>query len=135
MGDLLPPGKMIPAQSMRKHDGGTAAGALVVDFRALPLNKAARNGSRISRCGRLLFLRLTAGRHNHASRGKTGKFRKVTPCDHVRHHSGIPLLSSTRPASLALPLQRVKRQSLRRRALFPWAHEDNPPTPVFFGKE
>src|SRR5216683_4158854 len=83
MGDLLPPGKMIPAQSMGKHDSGTAPGALVVDLGASVLNKAACNGGWVSVCGPLFFLRLPAGRHKRASSGKAGELGEVTTCDHA----------------------------------------------------
>ena len=82
MGDLLPPGKMIPAQSMGKHDRRTAPGALVVDLGARVLNKAARNGGWVSVCGRLFFLRLPAGSYQRASSGEGGELREVTTCDH-----------------------------------------------------
>src|SRR5258708_22048853 len=82
MGDLLPPGKMIPAQSMGKHDRGTAPGALVVDLGASVLNKAACNGGWGSVFGRLFFLRLPPRRHKPASSGKAGELREVTTRDH-----------------------------------------------------
>src|ERR1700693_6581865 len=55
MGNLLPPGKLIPAQSVGKHDGWSSARALVVDLGARALNETARNGS-ISDFRRLTLL-------------------------------------------------------------------------------
>jgi len=68
---------MIPAQPMGKYDCRTATGALVVDLRACVLNKAARNGSRISSYGSLLFLRLSARRYKQASSGDAGEFCEI----------------------------------------------------------
>ena len=81
MGDLLPPGKMIPAQSVRKHDGWSGAGALVVDLGARALNETARNGS-ISDFRRLPLLRLSAGRYQHTSGGEACEFREIATRDH-----------------------------------------------------
>ena len=92
MGDLLPPGKMIPAQSMGKQDCGAGPGALVVDLGARVLNKAARNGGWVSVCGRLLFLCLPPARYKRASSSEAGEFREVTTCDH-----GSEINSAIRP--------------------------------------
>ena|SRR6266849_5186574 len=82
MGDLLPPGKMISAQPMGKHDCGAAADALVVDLGARVLNNAARNSGGVSGCGRLFFLRLATGRYKRASSGEAGEFREIATRNH-----------------------------------------------------
>ncbi len=82
MWDLLPPGKMIPAQPMGKHNCWTAAGALVVDLGARVLNKTARNSGWVSRGGRLFFLGLPAGRHKRVSSGEASEFREIATRNH-----------------------------------------------------
>ncbi len=82
MWDLLPPGKMIPAQPMGKHNCWTAAGALVVDLSARVLNKAVRNSGWVSRGGRLFFLGLPTGRHKRASSSEASEFREIATLNH-----------------------------------------------------
>jgi len=81
MRNLLPPRKMIPAQSVGKHDRWSAAGALVVDLGARVLNETARNGS-ISDFRRLPLLRFPAGRYQHASGGEACEFREIATRNH-----------------------------------------------------
>jgi len=85
MRNLLPPRKMIPAQSMGKHDGWSGAGALVVDFGARVLNETARNGS-ISDFRRLPLLRFPAGRYQHATGGEACEFREIATRNHEDQH-------------------------------------------------
>src|SRR6266436_3193175 len=81
MRDLLPPRKMIPAQSMGKHDCWSGAGELVVDLGARALNETARD-DRISEFRRLPLLRLSAGRYQHTSRGEACQFREIAARNH-----------------------------------------------------
>ncbi len=72
---------MIPPQSMGKHDGWSAAGALVVDLGALALNETVRDSS-ISDFRRLSPLSLSAGRHQHTSGGEACEFREIATRNH-----------------------------------------------------
>jgi hypothetical protein len=67
---------------MGKYDCRTAADALVVDFGARVLNKAACNSGWVSSCGRLFFLRFPAGRHKRASSGEAGELGEIATRDH-----------------------------------------------------
>ena len=81
IGNLLPPGNMIPAQSMRKHDRWSAARALEVDLGAFAWNDAARN-SRVPDFSGLPLLRFSAARYQHTSSGEPCESREITTRNH-----------------------------------------------------
>ena len=82
--DLLPPRKMIPADSVGKHDRGAAAAELVIDLSTGVLNKSARDRCRISSYRRLPFVRPFSRGDKQASSGYAGELCEIAACNHSR---------------------------------------------------